>query len=79
MNKLNHLIPDLMNTDVALVAEHHFVAVLSLRGAADIAHHVLVIFDTQAFLRLDGLLHLLLTHALQLDQNTLHRQLIQLW
>ena len=70
---------DLMNTDVALVAEHHLVAVLSLRRAADVAHHVLVVLNAQAFLCLNSLLHLLLTHALQLDQNTLHRQLIQLW
>lgn len=68
-----------MNTDVALVTEDHLVAVFSLRRAADIAHHVLVVLDTQAFFCLDGLPHLLLTHTLQLHQNTLHRQLVQLW
>lgn len=68
-----------MDADVALVTEDHLVAVLSLWRAADVTHHVLVILNAQAFLRLDGLPHLLLTHALQRDQNTLHRQLVQLW
>lgn len=68
-----------MDADVALVAEDHLVAVLSLWRAADVAHHVFVVLDAQAFLRLDGLPHLLLAHTLQLDQNTLHRQLVQLW
>lgn len=76
---LNPFIPDLMNANVALVTEDHLVAVLSLWRAADVTHHVLIVLDAQAFLRLDGLPHLLLAHALQLDQNTLHRQLVQLW
>lgn len=75
---LKPLIPDLMDADVALVAEHHLVAVLPLWRAADVTHHVLVVLDAQAFLCLDGLPHLLLAHALQLNQNTLHRQLVQL-
>lgn len=70
--------PDLMHADIALVTKDHLVAVLSLRRAAHVAHHVLVVLDAQALLRLDGLPHLLLTHALQLDQYALHRQLIQL-
>lgn len=76
---LNPLIPDLMDTDVALVTEHHLVAVLPLWRAADVTHHVLVVLDAQAFLSLNGLPHLLLAHALQLNQNALHRQLVQLW
>lgn len=72
-------VPDLMDTDVAFVTEDHLVAVLPLGRPADVAHHVLVVLDAEAFLRLDGLLHLLLTHALELHQNTLHGQLVQLW
>lgn len=78
VNPLNPLISDLMNADVALVTEDHLVAVLSLWRAADVAHHILVVLDAQAFLRLDGLPHLLVAHTLELDQNTLHRQLVQL-
>lgn len=69
----------LMDADVALVAEDHLVAILSLWRAADVAHYIFVVLNAQALLRLDGLLHLLLAHTLQLDQNTLHRQLVQLW
>lgn len=65
-----------MNADVALVTEDHLVAVFSLRRATDVTHYVLVVLDAQTFLCLDGLPHLLLTHALQLHQNALHRQLI---
>lgn len=67
-----------MHTDVALVAEDHLIAVLSLGRAAHVAHHVLVVLDAQALLRLDGLLHLLLALALQLLQRALHTQLVQL-
>lgn len=68
----------LMYADVALVTEDHLVAILSLWGPAHVTHHVLVVLDAQALLRLDGLLHVLLTLALQLHQHTLHGQLIQL-
>ena len=68
----------LMHADVALVAEDHLVAVLSLRRAADVTHHVLVVLDAEAFLRLDGLLHFLGARALQLHQHALHGQLVQL-
>lgn len=72
-------LPDLVDADVALVAEHHLVAVLALGRAADIAHHVLVVLDAQALLRLNGLPHLLLARTLQLHQHALHGQLVQLW
>lgn len=76
---LDPLMTDLMDTDVALVAEHHLVAVLSLRRAAYVTDNVLVVLDAQALLGLNGLPHLLLAHALQLHQSPLHRQLVQLW
>lgn len=68
---------DLMNADIALVTEDHLVAVLSFWRSTHVAHHILVVFDAQAFLRLNGLLHLLFAHILQLNQNKLHRQLIE--
>lgn len=78
MSLLIPLITDLMDADVALVTEHHLVAVLSLWRAAYVADDVLVILNAEAFLGLNGLLHLLLAHALQLNQSPLHRQLVQL-
>lgn len=68
----------LVHADVALVAEHHLVAVLSLRRAADVAHHVLIVLDAQAFLRFNGDVHVLVAHGLQLLQHSLQGDLVQL-
>lgn len=67
-----------MDADVALVAEDHLISVLSLRRAAHVADHVLVVLDAQALFRLNGLLHLLLAYALHLHQDALHGELVQL-
>lgn len=68
----------LVHADVAFVAEHHLVAVLPLRRAADIAHHVLVVLDAQTLLRFDGDVHVLVAHGLQLLQHSLQGDLVQL-
>lgn len=73
MHKNTHL----MNTDVALVTKHHFVAVLAIRGLTDVAYHVLIILDAKPLLRFHGVVHVVITTALKLLHDTLHCQLIQ--
>ena len=68
----------LVHADVALVTEHHLVAILPLRRAADVTHHVLVVLDAQALLCFNGDVHVLVAHRLQLLQHSLQGDLIQL-
>lgn len=68
----------LVHADVALVTEHHLVAILPLWRAADVTHHVLVVLDAQTLLCFNGDVHVLVAHRLQLLQHSLQGDLIQL-
>lgn len=71
------LTSDLVNADIALVAEHHLVVVLAVGRLADVTHHVLVVLDAQTLLRLHGVRHVLVAAALELLHHTLHGDLVQ--
>lgn len=70
------LVTDLVHTDVALVTEHHVVALLAVGGAAHVTDDVLVVLDAQPLLGLDGIVHVLVALPLQGLHGTLHRQLV---
>lgn len=70
---------DLMYTDVALVAEHHLIVVLPVRGLANVTHHVLVVLNAQSFFRLHGMRHVVVAAVLELLHHPLHGDLIQRW
>ena len=65
-----------MHADVALVTEHHVVALLAVGGAAHVADDVLVVLDAQPLHRLDGVPHVAMTLPLQGLQRPLHSQLV---
>lgn len=66
----------LVHADVALVTEHHVVALLAVGGAAHVADDVLVVLDAEALHRLDGVVHVVVALALQGLHGALHRQLV---
>ena len=66
----------LVHADVALVTEHHVVALLAVGRAAHVADDVLIILDAQPLHRLDGVPHVAMTLPLQGLQRPLHRQLV---
>lgn len=71
------LTSDLVNTDVALVAEHHLVVVLPVGGPADVTHHVLVVLDAEPLLRLHGVRHVFVAAPLKLLHHALHGDLVK--
>lgn len=68
---------DLVNADVALVAEHHLVVVFPVGRLANVTHHVLVVFDTESLLRLHGVRHVFVAAVLKLLHHPLHGDLVQ--
>lgn len=66
-----------MNTDVALVTEHHLIVVLPIGGLANVTHHILVVLNAQSFLRLHGMRHVFVAAVLKLLHHPLHGDLIQ--
>jgi hypothetical protein len=65
-----------VDADVALVTEHHLVVVLSVGGVAHLTHHVVVVLDAQALLRLHGVAHVVMAMTLKLLHHHLHGDLV---
>lgn len=66
----------LVNTDVALVTEHHVIPFFTVRRATHIADDILVILNPEAFHRLDGVVYVVMALPLQGLHGALHCQLI---
>lgn len=62
----------LMHADVALVAEHHLVAVLTIRWLADVTDDIFVILDPQTFLSLNCMVHVVIAPLFKFLQDPLH-------
>lgn len=66
-----------MDTNITLVTKHHVIPIFTVRGPAHITDDILIVFDTQPFFSLDGMIHILMTVPLQHFNCLFHRVFIQ--
>lgn len=66
----------LVHTDVALVTEHHVVALFTVGGATHIADDIFIVLYPQALHRLDGMVYVVMAMPLQSLDGAFHCQLI---
>lgn len=66
----------LVHTDVALVTEHHVVALFTVGGATHIADDIFIILYPQTLHRLNGMIYVFMAMPLQSLYSAFHSQLI---